>query len=214
MKIFCAEKKMLHVLELVNRPACETNLGGIAVGLDVEKVILETMAAGRYRVSLWKRGWLEKSAPDETHCILAGTLLELMDCLHDAGFAVREYPYPLRHARALRGEVVRVDVWRTFFGIVVRTFPRGWVATTPPLSERFFPHDYDYFSFLDNFRENGWTVRTWNVGMYEGGRAWKGELKPVRSRENISAMRNYLQNSLLNRTGGAEYRHFNLAFDL
>jgi hypothetical protein len=85
------------------------------------------------------------------------------------------------------------------WGYMVRFFARGWDYFTEPYRTEIDPpmrmedgseQPFDLEATLARLEQAGWAVRQWRAG--EAGvsaRAWRGEPQPVRTREQIVAMR-------------------------
>jgi hypothetical protein len=80
------------------------------------------------------------------------------------------------------------------WGYLVRFFARGWDYFAEPYRTEVDPpmrmedgseQSFDLETTLSRLEQSGWTVRRWATG----ARAWCGEPQPVRTREQIVAMR-------------------------
>jgi hypothetical protein len=145
---------------------------------------------------VWFGKWHEGDRAEYSD-YLAGARIEslLMQC-EKAGFTV--HMIDGQHGRALRGEITRID----FMDGKIRKYPWGWSASTRPIQERDATAD-EQAAGLQWCKENGWTVREWPCG----GRAWKGEEKPVRDGITIQRLRRVVDS-----TPGDPRKHYDLAF--
>ncbi len=85
------------------------------------------------------------------------------------------------------------------WGYLVRFFARGWDYFTEPYRTEIDPpmrmedgseRPFDLETTLSRLEQSDWTVRRWGAGSAGvSARAWRGEPQPVRTREQIIAMR-------------------------
>ncbi len=168
------------------------------------RIDLETAGQG-VLVSMWNEKWQEGSAPASSEYFSGAGIARLLMQAEDQGFTC-EMCDP-SHGRALRGEVVRIDILEVGKDWVVRKFPRGWTAKTRPLTERTLPAQ-EAASAIQWCKEHGWQVREFPGG----ARAWKYEIKPIRDASTIQLLRRQIDQAL-NRGEADPRRQFDLAFD-
>jgi hypothetical protein len=148
----------------------------------ITRIDLEMVGAGNLlTVRQWREGWREGDAPDIDEMVEGSIMYKLME-YEKQGFAV--WMADSSHGRALRGKVARVDFLKLDDGWHLQKFPHGWTAKTPAISD-VLKTEAEIEAAIQWCQEQGWTVRRWN----SGARAWKGEVKPVRDRAGILAMR-------------------------
>jgi hypothetical protein len=114
------------------------------------------------------------------------------------------------------GEPSKPIVW----GYMVRFFALGWDYWTTPYRTEIDPpmrmqddapaeptvRPFDLDTTLAQLEQSGWTVRKWGASPagVTGARAWRGQPQPVRTREQIIAMRRRQSARLLESQGQPE----------
>jgi len=100
--------------------------------------------------------------------------------------------------------ITRVDMFSTPTGIFVCKYADGWKIGTPPC-KRYTIEDKSLDELVSMFSDP-WQVRRWSGG----ARAWRGDLKPIRSRNQILQKRESLTRYPI---PGVELHTLNLALD-
>lgn len=155
------------------------------------------------QIKCWPYGWTYGQVNAETW-IDDSRLLDVCDALKAQGFTV--WLSDNNNGRALRGELARVDIVMEGKTYVVRKWPEGWTATTPPLTTEDKGERFDYDKAVAWLKRHGWTVYEWPGG----ARAWYGKALPVRTVEGIKAVRR----NLLDRSARGENVRALLSYDL
>jgi hypothetical protein len=156
----------------------------------VTRIDLETVGIGLVSIRQWREGWHEGDAADIDDLTEGSIMFKLME-YEKQGFAV--WMADGAHGRALRGKVTRVDFLKIGNEYHIRKYCYGWTAKTPAISDKVVDVQ-QWLAAAEWCQANGWNVRHWA----DGARAWKGEVKPVRDRAGILAMRRKVE---------AEYSH-------
>ena len=147
----------------------------------VTRVDLEAIGDGITRVSCWREGWADGSAPDVSETV-EGTIIRLLMSYEDAGFTCEMASANL--GRALRGKTTRVDLELVLGQWRYRKYPYGWTAKTRPISEESKTAE-QVAEIVAWCEANGWTVFKRDGQI----RAWRGEAKPTHDARTIRSMR-------------------------
>jgi hypothetical protein len=150
---------------------------------DIVRVDFEAVTPDFIICEGWQAGWKEGSAGTWHNSIEGRSLPEVLNEYRHNGYAITIFHS--KRARALRGEITRIDFTLTLAGWMVSKFPHGWTARTHPIKKEQKGPDFDIREALTWLQQNGWVTVEW-----EGGaRAWKGHMLPIRDREQILKLR-------------------------
>lgn len=133
-------------------------------------------------VQIWFGKWREGSSCAVMDYLVDASIPALLEQCEKAGFTVEMMDG--LHGRALRGEIVRVDIvkhgdlWR------IRKYPWGWTARTKALTTR-EADETTARGAIQWMKDNGWAVYEWE----DRACGWKGEPKPLHDRASILAAR-------------------------
>ena len=116
---------------------------------------------------------------------------------------------------------IDADLCRITWGYRVEKYAHGWetvpgvrpidVAENPPIQTPSGPIPFDLDKALHILEANGWTVRRW----WNGARAWRDKIHPVRTRSEIHRARARLNRQVRSGLAQAGAHSFvDLAFDL
>ena len=82
-------------------------------------------------------------------------------------------------------EIGRIDMFQVPDGVRVMKWPVGWIPRTPP-SVNYLNVEMTLDQMVEQLQSmDGWIVRKWA----SGARAWKGELRPIRTAHQIRKKR-------------------------
>ncbi|MDD2922132.1 MAG: hypothetical protein PHQ36_07585 [Anaerolineales bacterium] len=151
---------------------------------DIARIDIERSGQTMLFVRAWKKGFNPDDAgsPAFEDLIDAISMTQVCAALEAQGFSVTMTS--AAQARALRGEVTRVDFVKQTDGWHIKKYPHGWRASTRPMSDVVKSED-EINAAIHWCKEHGWTVRE-NPGL---SRAWKGKPLPVRTAEAIRQIR-------------------------
>lgn len=174
-------------------------------GIDkgVTRIDLERVGEG-VTVSMWNGKWSEGSSP-ASYQFETGSIERILFECEKVGFTVEMMDGS--HGRALRGEVIRIDILQIAGKWIGRKFPHGWTAKTRSFPEKELSED-QASAVIRWCKENKWTVREFPGG----ARAWKYEVRPVRDAYAIQKMRSQVVANF-DRGEIDTRRQFDLAFD-
>ncbi len=157
-----------------------------SISKDIARIDIEKVGFTTIFVRVWKRGYNaeDAGAPDIEDMLDGGTstVPQLCAVVEAHGFSITMSG--ANKARALRGEVTRVDFVRQVDGWHIKKYPHGWKATTRPMSDVIKSED-EIRQAIAWCREHGWIVRE-NKGY---SRAWKRKLMPVHTAEEMRRLR-------------------------
>ena len=71
---------------------------------------------------------------------------------------------------------------------LVLVWHKNWKAGSPPY--RYFKTDAGYENLIEELKTDGWEVLEWTIG----GRAWKDEIRPIRTSAQIRNKRKSINN--------------------
>ena len=168
----------------------------------ITRVDLEEVAKGYVLIDGWYDGWLDGEASKYHSAVENDRLDAILAELEKQGFCVRIYRSGTK-AQALRGKITRIDFLLGDGKWTVAKYPYGWKAGTPALSRETKGDKFNIDKSLAWLADKGWTVVQWPGG----ARTWWGGMKPIRSREEILAMRRDQESKHL-----ADGWHYDLAF--
>jgi len=153
---------------------------------DIARIDLERTGNSVLFIRVWKKGYNpdDAGAPAFEEMLDGGIVSTSQICadIEAQGFSITMSGS--QKARALRGEVTRVDFVKEVNGWHIKKYPQGWRATTRPMSDVIKAED-EIKQAIIWCRENGWIVRE-NKGY---SRAWKNKLMPVHTTEEMRRLR-------------------------
>lgn len=153
---------------------------------DIARLDIERAGFTTIFVRVWKKGFNpdDAGAPDFEELVDGGaeSMSQICAAVKAQGFSITMSGS--NKARALRGEVTRVDFVKEVDGWHIKKYPHGWRASTLPMSDVVKPEE-EIKQAIAWCMENGWIVRE-NKGH---SRAWKNKLMPVRTREEMRRCR-------------------------
>jgi len=152
----------------------------------ITRVDLEAVGEGITRVSCWREGWADGSAPDVSETV-EGAIIRLLMPYEDAGFTCEMMDQ--FHGRALRGKTTRVDLELILGKWHYRKYPYGWTAKTRAISD-VVKTEEQVAEIVAWCESNGWTVFKRDGQI----RAWRGDAKPIHDKRTIMAMRRRANN--------------------
>jgi len=156
------------------------------ISKDVARIDLEKVGFTTIFVRVWKKGYNadDAGAPDIEDMLDGGaeSMVQLCAAVEAQGFSITMSG--MAKARALRGEVTRVDFTKEVDGWHIKKYPHGWRATTRPMSNEIKTED-EIKQAIAWCRDHGWIIRE-NKGY---SRAWKNKLMPVRTAEETRRLR-------------------------
>ncbi|HEY4692503.1 MAG TPA: hypothetical protein VIH16_03645 [Bellilinea sp.] len=168
-----------------------------------------TAQYGGVAVRCWSGHWQEGDMPDQEIFREGVTLDQACMALEDAGWSVVIFTSRNSNqtARALRGDITRVDFYLTSQGLAAKHYPYGWKANTRPIRVEHWPVD-QFESQVEDYQARGWTVRVWR----NGARAFKGAPEPVRNQNEIMVLRHRVEKDFQHGEHN-DTRNYNLAYD-
>ena len=150
----------------------------------ITRIELDENADGVFR-SMWYQGWKEGQRADEKLFLRDRKLLPLLQDADKKGWSVTQFTSTT--ACLLRGEIVRVDIIQSAFGIAINQYPYGWKAMTRPIAQEMRSGTID--ELIAPYEEMNWKVFKW----VDGARAFHPDhLHPVRSTQTMHEMRQRL----------------------
>lgn len=166
---------------------------------DIARVDIDRTGETVMFARIWKSGYRveDPGAPDVEE-MFDGKLESMsMICasLEAQGFSITMSGNS--KARALRGPTTRVDFVQRSDGWHILKYCAGWTAKTHPVSDELKTEE-EVNAALSWCEKNKWTVRRWQGG----ARAFRGAPKPVRTANEIRAMRRHAEEEI--RRGGAK----------
>lgn len=188
---------------------------GMVIPKDVTRVdLLRGDPIGILHARVWHgTNWTlaDEEAAEVLYPVGYDSMYQVMDRLNTIGFTV-DMVDSMR-SRSLRGPIIRVDViWHKGKGWRVSKYPYGWSARTKPIQDEWKGEEFDVEHAFNWFQQFPiWQVRRWSRGDLIGFRAFKGEIKPVRDRSTILAMRRIAKDRLSHEPD--PYWGLDLAFD-
>ena len=92
-------------------------------------------------------------------------------------------------------EITRIDFYLLpDNNIQIFKYPSNWSSGAQPVAN--YVTDKPLSEMIAWLKDHGWTVRTWESGLWLGGaRAFLGELKPIRTSTEIMRRRDLLRQS-------------------
>jgi len=181
-----------------------------ALPKDIARVDLERTGETVCFMCLWKKGFnaSDAGAPAIEEMFDGGStsMSTLCAALEAQGFSVTMTTSS--KARALRGEVTRVDFVKRADGWHILKYCYGWTATTRPVSD-VLKTENEINAAIAWCENKGWIIRKWSGG----ARAWKDKLHPVRNANGIRAMRRQAQTELQRGAVGTNKIFYDFAFD-
>lgn len=163
------------------------------IPLDSIRVDLEIMPNGMVEAAWWFDGY-KATDEDAGHWYFeAGTMFQLCKALDDRGYTVH-VDRDGQRARALSGQVTRIDIITVGQRWVVSKYPYGWTATTGPLSSDTKPAGFDVGQAVDWLNSHGWIVYQWDYEGRKGFRAFRHKPEPVNDTATIVRLRKQYPN--------------------
>jgi hypothetical protein len=158
----------------------------------------------------WGKGWKPGDLPTITDLMTEEfNIYAVLERYEKEGWAVKAMDHT--HARALRGDVTRVDLRHNADGTwLVSKWPEGWTAGSRPISEVTYPADWDSQAAIEWLEKQGWTVHTYEN---EGARAWRGKPEPIRSTSAIWMKRRSLEMRQYSDPVAWQNRYTDFAYD-
>jgi hypothetical protein len=158
----------------------------------------------------WYKGWKPNDPPaDQDFMEGEFNIYAVLERYEKEGWAVKAHDHT--HARALRGDVTRIDVRHNADGTwTVSKWPEGWTASDRPISVVTYPADWDHQAAIAWMEGAGWTVHQYGD---EGARGWKGKPEPIRSTSAIWMKRRSLEMRQYSDPAAWQNRYTDFAYD-
>lgn len=180
------------------------------ISKDIARIDIDRAGFTTIFVRVWKKGFnaSDAGAPDFEDMLDGGTesMSQLCAAVEAQGFSITMSGS--NKARALRGEVTRVDFAKRADGWHIVKYCYGWTAKTRPMSD-VLKSEEEINSAIAWCETHGWTIRKWD----SGARAWKDKLRPVRDANGIRAMRRKAEDELQRGAVGTNKIFYDFAFD-
>ncbi len=156
------------------------------ISKDIARIDIDRAGLTTIFVRVWKKGFNANDAgyPDFEDMLDGGaeSMSQLCATVESQGFSITMNGKSF--ARALRGEVTRVDFAKQVDGWHIKKYPHGWRASTRPMSDEIKTED-EIKEAIRWCREHGWIVRERNGY----SRAWRDKLMPVHTAEEMRILR-------------------------
>ncbi|MBK8467707.1 MAG: hypothetical protein IPL32_17980 [Chloracidobacterium sp.] len=162
---------------------------------DIARIDIERVGETTIFVRVWKVGFNPSDAGSPAFEDMldgqAESMSGLCSIVEAQGFSITMNGS--KKARALRGPVTRIDFVKQVDGWHIKKYPRGWRASTKPMSD-VIKSDEEINAAIAWCRTNGWSIRDFRGEII---RAWKGNPVPVHTAETTRRLREKYPNDRL-----------------